>query len=64
MTGGSRKPDPLPQLDPSPRPIPGREISEAKKKVRKRAGKGRQQNILAGQMMAQRNNILNTKLSP
>ena len=48
--------------DPTPMPIPGREIDEAKKKVRKRAGRGRQQNILAGRMMAQRSNILNTRL--
>ncbi len=62
MTGSGRKPDPLPKVDPSPTLIPGREISEAKKKVRKRAGKGRQQNILAGKMMAQRGNILKTQL--
>ncbi len=50
------------ELDPSPKSIPGREEEQAKKKVRKRAGRGRQQNILAGQMMSQRNNILNTRL--
>lgn len=62
MTGGSRKPDAPPKPDPSPMLIPGREVGEAKKKIRKRAGKGRQQNILAGQMMSQRGNVLNTKL--
>ncbi len=63
MTGGSRRPDPVPRIDPAPTPIPGREIDEATKKVRKRTGKGRQQNILAGRLMSQRgNNILNTQL--
>lgn len=62
MTGGSRKPDVPPKPDPSPTPIPGREISEAKKKVRRRGGKGRQQNILAGKMMSQRGDVLKTKL--
>ncbi len=64
MTGGSRpKVAVPPEPDPTPQPIPGREISEAKKKVRKRAGRGgRQQNILAGRLMAQRDNVLNTRL--
>lgn len=51
-----------PVLDPTPMPIPGREEDEAKKKVRARAGRGRQRNILAGRMMAQRGDVLNTKL--
>lgn len=62
---GLGDPDPAPvptEPDPSPTPIPGREITEAKKKVQKRAGRGRQQNILAGRLMAQRNDILNTRL--
>ena len=62
MGGGSRRPRLPAEPDPTPTPIPGREIDEAKKKVRKRAGSGRQRNILAGQMMAQRSNILNTRL--
>ncbi len=64
MGGGSRRPKiqvPI-EPDPIPTPIPGREIDEAKKKIRKRAGRGRQQNILAGRMMSQRGNILNTRL--
>lgn len=61
MTGGGRKPDPIPDPDPAPTPIPGREISEAKKKVRKKP-RGRQENIFAGRLMAQRNNILNERL--
>ena len=48
--------------DPFPTPIPGREEEEAKKKVKKRARGGRQQNILAGRLMAQRGNILKTRL--
>jgi hypothetical protein len=53
--------------DPAPtaQPIPGREEEEAKKKVRRRAGRGgRQSTILAGKLNAQRNgnNILNTRL--
>lgn len=63
MTGGSRKPDPPPEVDPTPTPIVGREEDEAKKKVKKRAGKGRQENILAGRLMSQRGgNLLNTRL--
>ena len=64
MGGGSKRPKIVSAIepDPTPTPIPGREIDEAKKKVRKRAGRGRQQNILAGQMMSQRGNILNTQL--
>ncbi len=63
LDGGDPPAIPL-EPDPSPTPIPGREEEEAKKKVRKRAGKGRQQNILAGRLMASRNNtnILNTRL--
>ena len=40
--------------DPAPTatPIPGREEEEAKKKVKKRAGAGREGNILAGRMNA------------
>lgn len=64
--GGSKRPKiiaPPPDPDPIPTPIPGREITEAKKKVRRRAGRGgRQQNIFAGRLTAQRNNILNTRL--
>ena len=56
------KRDPIPDPDPTPTPIPGREADEAKKKARRRGGRGRQQNILAGRMMAQRGNILNTRL--
>jgi len=62
MTGGARKPDPVPEVDPSPTPIPGREEDEAKKKAKKRAGTGRQQNILAGRLTAQRNDVLKTRL--
>ncbi len=64
MTGGNRPNIQVPiEPDPTPMPIPGREIDEAQKKVRRRAGRGgRQQNILAGRMMAQRSNILNTRL--
>lgn len=62
--GGSRPKITVPvEPDPAPTPIPGREISEAKKKVRKRAGRGgRQQNILAGRLMSQRGDVLNTQL--
>ena len=57
------KKDPIPDPAPIPTPIPGREEEEAKKKARRRTGKGRQQNILAGRLMAQRRgNILNTRL--
>lgn len=64
MTGSGSRPNIVtpPDLDPIPTPIPGREIDEAKKKVQKRAGRGRQQNILAGRLMTQRGNILNTRL--
>ncbi len=52
-------------IDPDPiaAPIVGREEEEAKKKVKKRA-RGRQQNIFAGRLTAQRNNtnILSTRL--
>jgi hypothetical protein len=64
MTGG-RRPNIVapPEPDPTPQSILGREIDEAKKKVGRRAGKGRQQNILAGRLTAQRGgNILNTRL--
>jgi len=66
MSGGApsvRKP---PDPAPSPEPILGREEDEAKKKARKRAKRGgRQSTILAGRMMASRNdtNILKTKLA-
>lgn len=49
-------------VDPTPMPIPGREEEEAKKKAGRRTGKGRQTNILAGRMMVQRGNVLNTSL--
>ena len=61
MTGGAHKPDVISKPDPSPTLIPGREIDEAKKKVRRR-GRGRQQNILAGRLTAQRSDLLNTRL--
>ena len=59
----SPKPSPLPEApDPTPTPIPGREEDQAKKKARRRTGRGRQQNILAGRLTAQRSNILSTRL--
>ena len=36
--------------DPSPTPIQGRVEDEAKKKLRKKSGKGRDNTILAGRM--------------
>ncbi len=55
-----------PDPDPTATPIPGREEDEAKKKVRRRAGRGgRQSTILAGRLNSQRGTsgtILNTRL--
>ncbi|MHC4121943.1 MAG: hypothetical protein ACYSSI_00085 [Planctomycetota bacterium] len=48
-------------ISPSPMPVPGREEKEAKKKARKGA-RGRASTILAGRMMASRNDILKTRL--
>ena len=63
--GGGKRPDIPAQPDPSPIPIPGREIDEAKKKVRRR-GKGRAGTIKAGGLLAgrlnQQRNILRTRL--
>lgn len=55
MSGGKSRPkvQAMESPDPAPQPIPGREIDKAKKKVRR--GRGRQQNILAGRLMAGRN---------
>lgn len=60
MTGGSPKTIMPIEPDPTPMPIPGREIDEAKKKARR--GRGRQANILAGRLMSQRGDVLNTTL--
>lgn len=64
MTSSKKPPSPriLAEPDPVPTPIPGREIEEAKKKVKRKAGMGRQKNILAGKMMSQRGDVLNTTL--
>ncbi len=63
MTGGSApKVETLPDPDPAPQPIPGREEEEAKKKARKRRGGGREGNILAGRLTANRNDVLKTSL--
>ncbi len=68
MTGGGGRPKIQTPADPDPTatPIPGREEDEAKKKVRRRAGRGgRQSTILAGRLNSQRgtsNNILKTRL--
>lgn len=59
MTGSPKTIMPI-DPDPTPMPIPGREIEEAKKKVRR--GRGRQANILAGRLMSQRGDVLNTTL--
>ena len=63
MSGGAPKVKTPPPVAPSPTPIVGKEEEEAKKKVRARRG-GRQSTILAGRMMAGRDNtnILKTKL--
>ncbi len=65
MGGGSKRPPiqvPI-EPDPAPTPIPGREIEEAKKKVKRRAGGGRQRNILAGRLQSQQGGtLLNTRL--
>lgn len=60
MTSSKRPKTPA---DPSPAamPIPGREEEEARKKVGRRKG-GRAQNILAGRLTSQRNDILKTRL--
>ncbi len=61
--GGSRKIQVPPDPDPAPQPIPGREEEEARKKARKRAKRGgREANILAGRLTANRNDILKTSL--
>lgn len=60
--GGGRRPNISADPDPTPTPIPGRAEDEARRKVRRRAGGGRQQNILAGRLTQQRNEILNTRL--
>jgi len=64
MTGSKRpKIQTPPEPDPTPMPIEGKEEEEAKKKVRKRAKRGgRKSTILAGRMMAQRGDILKTRL--
>lgn len=60
---GPEQPGQPPEPSPVPMPILGREEEEAKKKVRRRAGKtGRRSTILAGKMMKQRNSILKTSL--
>ena len=62
MSGGTPKIKTPPDPSPTPMPIPGREEKEAKKKVRRRRG-GRESNILAGRLNAQRNtDILNVRL--
>ena len=63
MTGSRKRPNIDTPPDPSPQPMPiaGREEDEAKKKIRARRG-GRASTILAGKMMSQTGNILNTKL--
>ena len=62
MSGGTPKVKTPPDPSPTPQPILGREEKEAKKKVRRRRG-GRESNILAGRLNAQRNtDILNVRL--
>ncbi len=64
MTGSKRPKIQVPvEPAPSPMPISGREEEEAKKKVRKRAGRGgRQSTIFAGLLNSKRQsqNILRT----
>ena len=61
MSGGIPKVKTLPDPAPLATPIPGREEDEAKKKVRARRG-GRANTILAGGMMAGRNqSVLKTR---
>ncbi len=56
MTGSKRPKVQVPvEPDPTPQPILGREEEEAKKKVRKRAGRGgRQSTIFAGLLNSRR----------
>lgn len=66
MTGGAKGKKFETPADPAPTatPVEGREEEEAKKKVRRRAGRGgRASTILAGRLNAQRGGtILNTRL--
>ncbi len=61
MSGGRPKIQTPADPPPIAQPIPGRAEKEAKKKVRRRAGGGRQSTIFAGRMNADRT-ILNTRL--
>jgi len=61
MTGSAAQKPKFKDPDPVPEPVLGREEEQAKKRVTNRRG-GRQANILAGRMTAQRNDILKTRL--
>jgi len=62
MSGGGGRVKVPPPPSPEPTPLVGEELDETKRKVSKRAKRGRASTILAGKMMDERDNIYRTIL--